>query len=221
MTILNGETLGRRIARLRLQHAMTQERLANIVNVSAQAVSKWENDLSYPDIMLLPVLAETFDVTVDELLGIQKAAAPTEQVPVDEPAASAVPDTEPIPTTPEPVPSAAPDAEPIPMVAQPASEPEVGPAQMPQAEPENDPQPTLNETASRIRLHVIRKGREAVNLALPLAAARIAANVLSYVPDRLIEGVDLASLAKSAEHAGTGTLIDVDDGADHVTITLE
>lgn len=220
MTILNGETLGRRIARLRLQHAMTQERLANIVNVSAQAVSKWENDLSYPDIMLLPVLAETFGVTVDELLGIQKAAAPTEQVPVDEPAASVVPDTEPIPT-PEPASSAAPDAEPIPMAAESAPEPEVEPAQMPQVEPENDPQPTLNETASRIRLHVIRKGRDAVNLALPLAAARIAANVLSYVPDRIIEGVDLASLAKSAEHAGTGTLIDVDDGADHVTITLE
>ena len=220
MTILNGETLGRRIARLRLQHAMTQERLANIVNVSAQAVSKWENDLSYPGIMLLPVLAETFGVTVDELLGIQKAAAPTEQVPVDEPAASVVPDTEPIPT-PEPASSVASNAEPIPMAAESAPEPEVEPAQMPQAEPENDPQPTLNETASRIRLHVIRKGREAVNLALPLAAARIAANVLSYVPDRIIEGVDLASLAKSAEHAGTGTLIDVDDGADHVTITLE
>lgn len=220
MTILNGETLGRRIARLRLQHAMTQERLANIVNVSAQAVSKWENDLSYPDIMLLPVLAETFGVTVDELLGIQKAAAPTEQVPVDEPAASVVPDTEPIPT-PEPASSVALNAEPIPMAAESAPEPEVEPAQMPQVEPENDPQPTLNETASRIRLHVIRKGREAVNLALPLAAARIAANVLSYVPDRIIEGVDLASLAKSAEHAGTGTLIDVDDGADHVTITLE
>ena len=220
MTILNGETLGRRIARLRLQHAMTQERLANIVNVSAQAVSKWENDLSYPDIMLLPVLAETFGVTVDELLGIQKAAAPTEQVPVDEPAASVVPDTEPIPT-PEPDSSVESNAEPIPMAAESAPESEVEHAQMPQVEPENDPQPTLNETASRIRLHVIRKGREAVNLALPLAAARIAANVLSYVPDRLIEGVDLASLAKSAEHAGTGTLIDVDDGADHVTITLE
>lgn len=220
MTILNGETIGRRIARLRLQHAMTQERLANIVNVSAQAVSKWENDLSYPDIMLLPVLAETFGVTVDELLGIQKAAVPTEQVPVDEPAASVVPDTEPIPT-PEPASSVASNAEPIPMAAESAPEPEVEPAQMPQVEPENDPQPTLNETASRIRLHVIRKGREAVNLALPLAAARIAANVLSYVPDRIIEGVDLASLAKSAEHAGTGTLIDVDDGADHVTITLE
>ena len=220
MTILNGETIGRRIARLRLQHAMTQERLANIVNVSAQAGSKWENDLSYPDIMLLPVLAETFGVTVDELLGIQKAAAPTEQVPVDEPAASVVPDTEPIPT-PEPASSVASNAEPIPMAAESAPEPEVEPAQMPQVEPENDPQPTLNETASRIRLHVIRKGREAVNLALPLAAARIAANVLSYVPDRIIEGVDLASLAKSAEHAGTGTLIDVDDGADHVTITLE
>lgn len=43
------ETLGRRIARLRLEHGMTQERLARELGVTAQAVSKWENDLSAPD----------------------------------------------------------------------------------------------------------------------------------------------------------------------------
>lgn len=63
------ETLGRRIARLRLEHGMTQERLARELGVTAQAVSKWENDLSAPDIMLLPELARTLGVTVDALLG--------------------------------------------------------------------------------------------------------------------------------------------------------
>ena len=62
------ETLGRRIARLRLEYGMTQERLAMKMGVTAQAVSKWENDLSAPDIMLLPELARTLGVTVDELL---------------------------------------------------------------------------------------------------------------------------------------------------------
>ena len=62
------ETLGRRIARLRLEHTMTQERLASVMGVSPQAVSKWENDQSAPDISLLPLLAETFGVSIDELL---------------------------------------------------------------------------------------------------------------------------------------------------------
>lgn len=76
------ETLGRRIARLRLEHGMTQERLARELGVTAQAVSKWENDLSAPDIMSLPTLAHTLDVTVDELLG---AAAETAATPASEP----------------------------------------------------------------------------------------------------------------------------------------
>ena len=65
MMAKNQDSLGRRIARMRLEHGMTQERLADIANVSAQAVSKWENDQSYPDILLLPVLAKTFGVSVD------------------------------------------------------------------------------------------------------------------------------------------------------------
>ncbi|MCG5029772.1 helix-turn-helix domain-containing protein, partial [[Ruminococcus] torques] len=52
------ETLGRRIARLRLTKAATQERLARELSVSPQAVSKWENDINYPDISLLPQLAQ-------------------------------------------------------------------------------------------------------------------------------------------------------------------
>lgn len=52
----SSETLGRRIVRLRLAKTATQERLAKELNVSPQAVSKWENDINYPDISLLPDL---------------------------------------------------------------------------------------------------------------------------------------------------------------------
>lgn len=65
------ETLGKRIARLRKEKGLTQEQLAEKVGVSAQAVSKWENDVSCPDITLLPLLADLFDVSVDELLGVK------------------------------------------------------------------------------------------------------------------------------------------------------
>ncbi len=60
-------TLGKRIAQLRRGKAMTQDDLAAQLGVSSQAVSKWENDLSCPDIMLLPYLAEIFQVSIDEL----------------------------------------------------------------------------------------------------------------------------------------------------------
>lgn len=61
-------TLGQRISMLRKQKTLTQDAIAEAVGVSAQAVSKWENDNSCPDIMLLPKLAKTLGVTVDVLL---------------------------------------------------------------------------------------------------------------------------------------------------------
>lgn len=63
------ESMGKRIARLRKQKHMTQERLASRLGVTAQAVSKWENDLSCPDISILPLLAKELDISVDILLG--------------------------------------------------------------------------------------------------------------------------------------------------------
>jgi len=62
------ETIGSRISKFRKEKGMTQEELANIMGVSAQAVSKWENDASCPDISLLPELAKVLDITTDELL---------------------------------------------------------------------------------------------------------------------------------------------------------
>lgn len=82
----SSETLGRRIARLRLAKTATQERLAKELNVSPQAVSKWENDINYPDISLLPDLARFLSVSVDELLSGASASAP-ESVAAQESAA--------------------------------------------------------------------------------------------------------------------------------------
>ena len=71
----SSETLGRRIARLRLAKTATQERLAKELSVSPQAVSKWENDINYPAISLLPDLARFLGVSVDELLSGANASA--------------------------------------------------------------------------------------------------------------------------------------------------
>ena len=62
------KTLGERIAEKRKAKGMKQEELAEALGVSAQAVSKWENDVSCPDIMTLPPLAKILGCTVDELL---------------------------------------------------------------------------------------------------------------------------------------------------------
>lgn len=62
------DTLGARIAALRKRKGMTQEELAQKMEVSSQAVSKWENDVSCPDIQSLPRLAKLLGTTVDELL---------------------------------------------------------------------------------------------------------------------------------------------------------
>lgn len=62
------ETIGSRIAKFRKAKGLTQEELANQLSVSSQAVSKWENDASCPDISLLPQLCRVLGVTTDELL---------------------------------------------------------------------------------------------------------------------------------------------------------
>ena len=62
------ETIGNRITKFRKAKNMTQEELANLLGVSSQAVSKWENDISCPDISLLPKLCRVLGITADELL---------------------------------------------------------------------------------------------------------------------------------------------------------
>lgn len=63
------ETFGKRLAGLRKQKKWTQEEVSQKLNVSAQAVSKWENDSSLPDLDMLLAIAELFHTTTDELLG--------------------------------------------------------------------------------------------------------------------------------------------------------
>ena len=63
--------IGQKIKELRMGNNLTQEELAEELGVSFQAVSRWENSLTYPDITLLPVIANMFDVTIDWLLDLE------------------------------------------------------------------------------------------------------------------------------------------------------
>ena len=64
--------LSARLREHRRRLEMTQEDVANALGVAPQTVSKWERAETYPDITLLPALANLFDVTVDELLGMEQ-----------------------------------------------------------------------------------------------------------------------------------------------------
>ena len=68
------KTLGTMIAELRKQHGMTQLELAEKMGVTDKAVSKWERDLSCPDINSIPNLAEILGVSVEELMQVKKTA---------------------------------------------------------------------------------------------------------------------------------------------------
>lgn len=75
------KTLGMMIAELRKEKGMTQLELAEKMGVTDKAVSKWERDLSCPDINSLPNLAEILGVTVDELMQIKREADNPKQSP--------------------------------------------------------------------------------------------------------------------------------------------
>lgn len=74
------QTLGKRIAEGRKRLCLTQEQLAEKLGVTAQAVSKWENDQSCPDISILPQLADIFGTSVDALLGRESTPPPVREV---------------------------------------------------------------------------------------------------------------------------------------------
>lgn len=77
-------TLGKKIAELRRREELTQEQLAEQMNVSAQAVSKWENDIAYPDIMSLSKLAKILHTSVDDLLSKEDKPLETKVIPVEQ-----------------------------------------------------------------------------------------------------------------------------------------
>ncbi len=79
------ETLGKRIVQNRKRLGLTQDALAEKLGVTAQAVSKWENDQSCPDITMLPRLAEIFGTSTDALLGMEPPAKEAEAITNDTP----------------------------------------------------------------------------------------------------------------------------------------
>jgi transcriptional regulator with XRE-family HTH domain len=69
---MNNTQMGDLIAELRKQKNMTQKDLADKLNVTDKAVSKWERNLSCPDIGTIPLLAQTLGITSEELLTMKK-----------------------------------------------------------------------------------------------------------------------------------------------------
>ena len=67
--------IGGKIKKLRCEHGLTQEQLAELAGISFQAVSKWENNIALPDITLVPKLARIFSVSIDELFDYNKNEA--------------------------------------------------------------------------------------------------------------------------------------------------
>lgn len=72
------QSFGNMIATLRKENGMTQLELANKMGVTDKAVSKWERDLSFPDVGSIPKLAELFHISIDELMQVKADAAEKE-----------------------------------------------------------------------------------------------------------------------------------------------
>lgn len=182
------ESIGRRIAQRRLAKGMTQERLAREMGVSAQAVSKWENDLNYPDVTLLAPLARRLETTVDELLtgAAASAGAPADGA-ADAPAAS---ETH----------SAA------------ASEPAA--ATPTAADPTSRPSTASKNAWVHIQVTGGREG-DNVDVSIPLSIVKFAANVALAQPaianNTALEGFDLEAILRAVEEGELGTIVDVTD----------
>ena len=73
---MSNKTMGHIIASRRRELGMTQKELADQLNITDKAVSKWERDLAYPDISTIPKLAEILGVSVEELMGAKTATVP-------------------------------------------------------------------------------------------------------------------------------------------------
>ena len=84
------ESMGSIIARKRKEMGLTQEQLATALGISFQAVSKWENEISNPDIYTLPLLADLFGISIDELFDrpaptVPELAASAPELPASAP----------------------------------------------------------------------------------------------------------------------------------------
>ncbi|NBJ95094.1 helix-turn-helix domain-containing protein [Parablautia muri] len=63
--------IGTTIKKLRIDKGITQETFANVLDISVQTVSRWENNVNYPDLSMLPLIATFFHVSTDFLLGMK------------------------------------------------------------------------------------------------------------------------------------------------------
>ena len=79
--------IGECILNYRKQHGLTQSEFGELLGVSAQAISKWERELCYPDIFLLPDISDLISISIDELMGkecsfcVHKSSACQEKKP--------------------------------------------------------------------------------------------------------------------------------------------
>ena len=64
--------IGSKLKEARMRTEFTQEQVSDAIGVSRQTISNWENEVSYPDLSLIPVIADMFNVTSDELLRGEK-----------------------------------------------------------------------------------------------------------------------------------------------------
>ena len=225
----SSETLGRRIARLRLARAATQERLAKELNVSPQAVSKWENDINYPDISLLPDLARFLGVSVDELLSgasasTQESVAAQESAAVRESAAEVV--------------SVAAD-EPVEIVEEPAEDADQGIAtqssgfsfgklfgkSMIKVEKNDETDDNkkkgvrLGNGSAKHGLHVyvVSDDGDVVDMCVPLGLAKfvlnsgiqVSGNYLNQETQEQLSNINLDALMDAAKTGESGTLVDI------------
>lgn len=76
-------TLGEKIKDIRTRLGLSQEQLAGIINVSRQAITKWENDTGIPDISNLQELSNVFGVTIDYLLNNDSSKYLTMKIALD------------------------------------------------------------------------------------------------------------------------------------------
>ncbi|CED92017.1 helix-turn-helix domain-containing protein [Actinomyces succiniciruminis] len=204
-------SVGRNIARLRLSRGMTQEQLAQRMGVTPQAVSKWENDLNYPDVATLPALAALLGTSVDALLTVPDSDAATADRPTPSPASpSSAPSPLSAPSAPSPVAPASTNFELI----------------RPEPAPE---QPRARRAAGR-SLHIeVRGPQDNADLAFPMQAVSALTGLIATLPQVRsavgARGIDLDAMLTTSFNAldstGPATLIDVTDDEDHVRIWVD
>lgn len=214
------ETMGRRIARLRIERGMTQEKLAREMGVSAQAVSKWEHDQNYPDISLLVPLATFLGATTDELLGASTTPSKTAPAkPAEEEKEEAQAESAPE--------EASSEEDPQHVEVQAVPKKHKHPISLilsGRDKVEDSERKTSGKGPKTMHIQCIDgdDSDEVVNLNIPLSLAKgFLKSGISSISGLEGLGVDLSSAASSMDFSEAGTLVDVEDGGDRVRIWVD